>query len=60
MQVDVFALGTMMFEVFSSVITSVVVLGPTLHVKAAELYALKVRGQRSARTLWQGRPCSWD
>lgn len=42
LQVDVFALAMLMQEIFSHTITAVIVVGPTLHPRAAELYALKV------------------
>ena len=42
MQVDVFAFAVIMQEVFSRIITSSVVVGPTLEPRQAELYAQKV------------------
>ena len=42
-QADVFAFGVILYEVFSSIITSTVVVGPTFSPNAAEIYALKVK-----------------
>ena len=41
-QVDVFALAMIMQEVFSGIITSAIVVGPTLDPRAADVYAYKV------------------
>ena len=42
-QVDVFAFAVIMQEIFSHIITSTIVVGPSLDPKAPEVYALKVR-----------------
>jgi hypothetical protein len=41
--VDQFSLAVIMYEVFSGMTTSQVVVGPTFNPKAAEVYAYKVR-----------------
>ncbi len=40
---DQFSLAVIMYEVFSGMTTSQVVVGPTFNPKAAEVYAYKVR-----------------
>lgn len=46
LQADVFAFAMVMLEVFKRVVTSVVVAGPTMNPRVAEMYAIKVRASR--------------